>query len=135
MAYLKMSVLLLITVTFCSCAAKHETFVVPKTFHYSDVGVSVKDFVTKGFVFVEAKLTINKKGERIGSEITNEMLIKEAQKLGADAVINVKIDILEDSKTSIESGKKTKERTYIYKASALAIKYTDAIENDTGVKK
>jgi uncharacterized protein YbjQ (UPF0145 family) len=62
------------------------------------------------------------------------MLMKEAQKLGADAVVNVKIDVFEDNKSSKFLGiKMQKERVYIYKASALAIKYTEAI--DSGVKK
>ncbi|MCL2485152.1 MAG: hypothetical protein FWF00_00730 [Endomicrobia bacterium] len=134
MNYLKLSALLLFAVTLCSCvSAKHETFVVPKSFQYPEVSVAAKDFVTKGFVFVESKLIVNEKGERIGSEITNEMLIKEAQKLGADAVVNVKIDVFEENKSSVNQGKTTQERTYIYKASGLAIKYTNAV--DTGVQK
>jgi hypothetical protein len=62
------------------------------------VCVPVKDFVVKGIVFVESKVTIDANGEKTGSEITNEMLMREAQKLGADDVINVKIDEIEEHK-------------------------------------
>ena len=112
------------------------------------VCVPVKDFVVKGIVFVESKVTIDANGEKTGSEITNEMLMREAQKLGADDVINVKIDEIEEHKVidsyakenmtngekALKKGKfvkrKYKQYNYIYKATGLAIKYTKAITKD-----
>ena len=110
------------------------------------VCVPVKDFVVKGIVFVESKVTIDANGEKTGSEITNEMLMREAQKLGADDVINVKIDEIEEHKVidsyakedmkgekDLKKGdfvkRKYKQYNYIYKATGLAIKYTKAITN------
>lgn len=112
------------------------------------VCVPVKDFVVKGIVFVESKVTIDANGEKTGSEITNEMLMREAQKLGADDVINVKIDEIEEhkvidsyAKENMTNGEKAlkkgkfvkreyKQYNYIYKATGLAIKYTKAITKD-----
>ena len=94
----------------------------------------LKDYVVKGIVFVESKVTIDVNGERTGSEITNFMLMKEAQKLGADDIINVKIDEKEESKVVDGYDKdakfidrKYKKTSYLYQATALAIKYTNAI--------
>ena len=68
------------------------------------------------------------------------MLMKEAEKLGADDVMNVKIDEREESKV-IDTyerendnevkfvHRKYKKTTFYYTATALAIKYTTAIED------
>ncbi len=97
----------------------------------------LKDYVVKGIVFVESKVTIDVNGERTGSEITNFMLMKEAQKLGADDIINVRIDEKEESKVVDNYDKDAKfidreykKKSYIYQATALAIKYTNAICGD-----
>ena len=103
---------------------------------YSKVTIPpVKDFVSKGIIFVESKVTIDVNREKTGSEITNEMLMREAEKLGADDVINVKIDKIEAHKMTDSYDKdgyfikrKYKQYNYIYKATGLAIKYTKAIE-------
>ena len=110
---------------------------------YVDIApYTLRDFEIKGLVFVESKVTIDVNGERNGSEITNYMLMKEAQKLGADDVINVKIDEKEESEVidTYDSKlkflkRKYKKTSYIYHATALAIKYTNAIYGDkTNVK-
>ena len=95
---------------------------------------TLRDFEIKGVIFVESKVTIDVNGERNGSEITNYMLMKEAQKLGGDDVVNIKIDEKEESEVvdGYDSKlkflkRKYKKISYIYHATALAIKYTDAI--------
>ncbi|MCL2410993.1 MAG: hypothetical protein FWC97_05045 [Treponema sp.] len=87
--------------------------------------VAVKDFVGLGLVFVETSATFDSNGRMIeGSEITFDMLMREAHKLGAHAIINIKIDEIHHiNKTEDEIVTKT----IVYKANALAIKYTDAI--------
>jgi hypothetical protein len=100
------------------------------------VPAPVKDFESKGIIFVESKVTIDINGEHNGSEITYEMLMKEAQKLDADDIINVRIDEIEDHTTldkfsyesDIFAGRQYIAKTYIYKATALAIKYTKTLE-------
>lgn len=105
----------------------------------SYAAIAVKDFETKGMIFVESTVTIDAAGERTGSEITYQMLMKEAEKLGADDVINVRIDeVINDKaedtyKTDINGdeafeSRKLISRNYVYQASALAIKYTKAID-------
>ena len=98
---------------------------------------TLRDYVIKGVIFVESKVTIDVNGERTGSEITNYMLMKEAQKLGADDIINVRIDEREESKVVDNYDKNAKfidreykKRSYVYQAKALAIKYTNAIYGD-----
>ncbi|MBR3627997.1 MAG: hypothetical protein IKN42_04010 [Elusimicrobia bacterium] len=98
---------------------------------------TLRDYVIKGVIFVESKVTIDVNGERTGSEITNYMLMKEAQKLGANDIINVRIDEREESKVVDNYDKNAKfidreykKRSYVYQATALAIKYTNAIYGD-----
>lgn len=56
--------------------------------------VGFRDFESKGLIFVKSKVVVDMiTGEKTGSEITNEMLLKEAAKVGADDVINVRIDV------------------------------------------
>lgn len=105
---------------------------------YADiVPYTLRDFEIKGTIFVESKVTIDVNGERNGSEITNYILMKEAQKLGADDVINIKIDEKEESEvvdsydTKLKFLKRRyKKKSFIYKATALAIKYTNPIYGD-----
>lgn len=78
-------------------------------------------------------------GDKNGSEITFAQLMQEAVKFGADDIINVRIDKtgineVEDyyNKNSINdkeifAGRKQFEKKIIYNATALAIKYTNAI--------
>jgi len=78
----------------------------------------VKDFVSLGLIFTETQLTTSSAGTS-GQVFTYQALLKEAQKLGADAIINVVID-----KKSQNSSGSTIETWY---GSALAIKYTETI--------
>ncbi|MDR3113354.1 MAG: porin family protein [Endomicrobium sp.] len=61
--------------------------------------------------------------------------MREAQKLGADDIVNIRIDETENSKTldaydaqtNILKNRQTIQKSYVYNATALAIKYKDAI--------
>jgi uncharacterized protein YbjQ (UPF0145 family) len=107
--------------------------------------VTTKDFITVGLIFVESSVTLDSNNKIIeGSKITFDMLLKEAQKLGADDIINLRIDEIVNTSvteeirivpTSVKQGenwetvdKETKvqivTRKIDYKANALAIKYT-----------
>jgi hypothetical protein len=82
--------------------------------------VAVKDFEPVELVFVTT--TAKKKAD----VNVNDLLLKEAQKVGGHAIINVNID----------SQRKGLFGEVTLTASALAIKYTDAIEvptTDTGI--
>ncbi len=140
------AVLMFMVCFFCGCTtminqptrydkdALKEYKYIEKGEYVDAIPYTLRDFVVKGIIFVESRVTIDVNGERTGSEITNYMLMKEAQKLGADDVINVRIDEKEESKvvdsydedvTFIE--RDYKKTSYVYQATALAIKYTNAI--------
>jgi len=87
--------------------------------------VPVKDFVSLGLIFTETSLTTLSTGASQGQTFTYQALLKEAQKLGADAIINVVID-----KKSQNSSGSTTETWY---GSALAIKYTETIRQTVTV--
>ena len=112
---------------FSSCAYTPPTV----DYGYPDKGTSnaasivVKDYVTLGIVIVKSSETIDGNGNHTGSKITYEMLMLEAQKLGADDVINIRTDINQVIDFS-DSGKPVRT-TYNYTATALAIKYTTAL--------
>jgi hypothetical protein len=97
-------------------------------------GIAVKDYDAVGIVRVTSE-EVNKRGvfgiatSHTGSQITYDMLIGEAQALGADDVINVRIDKLDHSVHSTVPffewivGYTEK---YSYVGTALAIRYKDA---------
>ena len=110
----------------------------------------IKDFNTLGLIFVESSATFDSDNNIIeGSKITFDMLMKEAYKLGADDIINLKIDEIQnititeemrivptrvptaDGRTSMVVERETLvqivTKTVDYRASAIAIKYTNAI--------
>jgi uncharacterized protein YbjQ (UPF0145 family) len=89
----------------------------------SSVHLVDKDFVSLGIIFVSSTATKNFSGAIIeGSEITFEMLMKEAVKLGADDIVNLRIDEFITGTGGGYIG--SQRKTYIeYKATALAIKY------------
>ena len=100
------------------------------------VPVAVKDFEIKGVIFVSSKVTYDVAGDKTGSEITHEMLMREAVKLGADDVANVRIDRrdVNNARDNYEYNALTNAEEFtdrerypqetIYTATALAIKYT-----------
>ena len=104
------------------------------------VPVAVKDFEVKGVVFLNSKVVYDlETGDKNGSEITSVQLMQEAVKLGADDIINVRIDKTEIKEAEdyynkntindkeVFAGRKYLEKKIIYNATALAIKYTNAI--------
>jgi len=96
--------------------------------------LAVKDYETRGIIFVKSSEVVDGNGDHTGSKITYEMLMTEAQKLDADDVINIKIDVNQKEEIVKDKiGNQFTRTTYNYTASALAIKYTAAIpvENRT----
>lgn len=104
------------------------------------IPVAVKDFDVKGVIFVNSQVTYDlESGDKNGSEITFTQLMQEAVNMGADDIINVRIDktevkeaedyyntmLLSDKETY--AGRKVLEKKIIYRATALAIKYTNAV--------
>jgi hypothetical protein len=99
------------------------------------VNVAAKDFTTLGFVFTENTIehsrsdTVNRAS---GEVLTYHALLKEAEKLGADAIVNVTIDAKIDSKGSVTKLgalrlSDTEQKKEIWYGSALAIKYTNKL--------
>ena len=95
----------------------------PQTGTSNNAAIVVKDYETLGIIFVKSSVTIA--GNRTGSKITYEMLMLEAQKLGADDIINIRIDVNE--KVDFDSSGNPIRTTLNYTANALAIKYTTAV--------
>jgi len=89
----------------------------------------VKDFVSLGLVFTETQLTNSSTGTSRGEIFTYQALLKEAQQLGADAIINVVIDKKTETVADIMASS-TVETWY---GSALAIKYTETLKETTSV--
>jgi len=101
-----------------SAGANHENL---GTFGQSVI-IPGKDFETRGLVFIETVYQAS--GGTINGQIfTYQALLKEAQKLGADAIINVTIDKLHETVTQ---GSKTSRKETWY-GSALAVRYTNTI--------
>ena len=99
----------------------------PNNGNTNNAAIVVKDYETRGMIFVKSTEVIDGNGNHIGSKITYEMLMREAQKLGADDVINIKIDVNQTRENLLYIGYNVDKTTYNYTASALAIKYTTAI--------
>ena len=93
--------------------------------------LATKDFDVVGIVYLESTETIKKSPLNLsttikGSRITYSDLMKKAEELGADDIINVRVDRNTDSTTTIIDFLIGSTRTYKYKATATAIKYTNA---------
>ena len=140
-------VVLTISLSFANCVSSASSPDLSNTLVFVNDGqilqatiAEKKDFTTLGIIFVESSATLDPNGNIIeGSKITFEMLMKEAQKLGADDIINLRIDELQTINGTV--GEKiptgriggggvpiyeevtTFSRTIVYKANALAIKY------------
>ena len=102
-------------------------FNIPNYGNINNVAIAVKDFETRGIIFVRSAETIDGNGNHTGSKITYEMLMLEAQKLGADDIINIKIDVNPVREVIHENGFNVTRTVYNYTATALAIKYTNAL--------
>ncbi|MDR0411175.1 MAG: hypothetical protein LBH75_04290 [Treponema sp.] len=122
----------LFVLVFASCATQPTV-----NYGYPESGsvnnsaaVPVKDYETAGIVFVKSSEVIDSAGNHTGSKITYEMLMLEAQKLDADDILNIRIDVNEVHEvldgSSFFSAPVTRT-TYNYTATALAIRYTTVV--------
>jgi hypothetical protein len=98
------------------------------------VNMAVKDFVGLGIIIVESveEFTVGPLGfnkAHTGSQITYADLLKEAKKMEADDIANIRIDIKTDHvKNNFVDYFRGYKITYTYTATALAIKYTAAVD-------
>jgi hypothetical protein len=106
------------------------------------VSTPVKDFESRGLVFTEIQLTTSDNESDKDSEIdtiegkmfTYQALLKEAQALGADAIINVVIDkTIQTSITSNLDSTTGSTRITTWYGSALAIEYTETLTESESV--
>jgi hypothetical protein len=86
-----------------------------------NVTVGAKDFSALGLVFVEAVVT---RGN--GEKVTYDSLMKAAAEKGADAIVNVAIDVKKEGTKFLWFYFNPIETWY---GSALAIKYTETIHD------
>ena len=128
---LKLLILTGFMLGFVSCLSTvppKRDFAFPQTGDISESGiVDVKDFTPVSLVFVKSTETIDTLGTRTGSKITYEMLMREAARLNADDVINIRIDINQvEQRLRRPNGQEVLVTTFNYTASGLAIRYTTA---------
>ena len=118
---------------FCSCATIDNPVIdysYPSDGSTNNVKIAGKDFVSVGIIFVNSVETFDSEGNHTGSKITYEMFMREAARLGADDVINLKFDVnkKEVKAKSQNTGFEMVITTYSYTGTGLAIKYTEAIK-------
>jgi hypothetical protein len=93
--------------------------------------IAIKDYTVVGIVRVASE-EVTQRGflgianSHTGSQVTYDMLVGEAKKLGADDIINVRIDRTDKSLHGIFDWLIGYSEKYAYAANALAIKYTQA---------
>jgi uncharacterized protein YbjQ (UPF0145 family) len=115
---------------FSSCASRIVDYGYPQSGIAADASLVVlKDYETVGIIIVKSTEMIDNMGNHTGSKITFEMLMLEAQKLRADDIINLRVDVQQKEEFS-DTGKLEKI-TYNYTGTALAIKYTKGIIPET----
>jgi hypothetical protein len=99
--------------------------------------VAIKDYTVVGIVRVESE-EVTRRGflgiveSHKGSQVTYDLLVSEAKKIGADDIINVRIDRTDKSLHGIFDWLVGYTEKYAYTANALAIKYTQAIVGSFG---
>ena len=95
----------------------------------NNVNIVTKDFESVGIVFVKSVETIDSLGNHTGSKITYEMFMREAAKMEADDVVNIRIDISQKKEKVVSplDGSESLLTTYSYTGTALAIKYKTAV--------
>ena len=89
--------------------------------------VTAKDWEAVQLVFTEVEFEVTNKAKINGEVFTYQALLKEAQRLNADAIINVTIDKRVDSVTY----GMTSNMHQVWYGSALAIKFTDTLISTT----
>ena len=125
-----------VVITGCGSTSQAIGYSYQNNGRFADASIPVKDFQSVGLVFTEIELKSEKVRGRpsiTGNIFTYQELLKKANELGADAIINVTID----KKTVGHSATTTSgygsslgtdsENTETWYGSALAIKYTNAI--------
>ena len=113
----------------CSCSTTDLTTNQVGWSNYSDI--VVKDYDVVGVVTVESTETIkvgflSLTSEVTGSRVTYADLMKKAVEIGADDIINVRIDKKDNLKTTPFDFLLGSTKTYTYIATGTAIKYKDA---------
>ena len=117
--------LLFILISCASVQQPNINYTYPQTGSSNNSSIAVKDYQTRGIIVVKSSEIIYVNGNHTGSKITFEMLMLEAQKLGADDIINLRIDVNQNDDFAF-NGERIKT-TYNYTGTALAIKYTTAV--------
>lgn len=123
--------LLLLVFASCTSFAPSRTvdYGYPTTGGANNASIAVKDYETLGIIIVKSTEVIDGNGNHTGSKVTYEMLMIEAQKLYADDIINIRIDVQQKEEFSIEGI--LIRTTFNYTATALAIKYTTAVTGES----
>jgi len=116
---------LLIFVSCESAPSRNVNYNYPHSGGSNNAQLAVKDYVTLGIIFVRSSEAFDGYGNHTGSKITYAMIMQEAQKLGADDIINLRIDI--NQREDFTPNGDRIRTTYNYTATALAIKYTTAM--------
>jgi len=138
----KMAFFVLVCIAMAGCAtitATREEVTSKGTIE--QITLKEKNFTVIGTVFLTSSATIDGNGSIIdGSPVTYEMLMKEAKKLEADDIANLRIDTIQKN-TEIQTLKHERteygnsistvsqriiaQRVVTYNAVALAIKYIE----------
>ncbi len=120
--------LLVVAFTLTGCATKIQV----SQGEVEQIPLAVKDFTVVDTIFLTSTAVLNENLDIIeGSEVTFEMLMKEAKKLGADDIANLRVDEVlfyenRPNPVTTSGGSSTITRRVItYTATALAIKYKD----------
>lgn len=125
-----LSVSALFVFILASCATSPEiNYGYPESGNVNNSAiVPVKDYETAGIIIVKSSEVIDSRGNHTGSKITYEMLMLEAQKLNADDILNIRIDVNQIQEVLESSfGTTITRTTYNYTATALAIRYTTVV--------
>jgi uncharacterized protein YbjQ (UPF0145 family) len=114
----------------CSCTS---TNLASNRTGWSDYAtVAIKDYTVVGIVRVTSE-EITRRGflgiahSHKGSQVTYDLLVSEAKKIGADDIINVRIDRTDKSLHGVFDWLVGYTERYAYTANALAIRYTQAV--------
>ena len=102
---------------------------------YDNTSILVKNFILVDTVTVHTteKHTISPLGIKRtveGAKVTYSDLMREAAKVKADDIINIRIDMKTTGKTTIADWLKGWERTFFYTGQALAVKYVASEETE-----
>jgi arginine utilization protein RocB len=121
-----------VSVTGCMTeSAASKTSNVQNLGTFGEVVIPVKDFESKGLVFTQVEFQTDGNGGIKGKIFTYYELLKEAQKVGADAIVNVTIDRHIESTSRVDysqfEARITETKKEAWYGSALAIRYTGAL--------